>query len=129
MHVIAKKTLEDFWKVHPAAKSPPESWYRVVSRSSFSSFVDVRETFRSADYADACTIFDIGGNSFRIILATRKTMNWLIFSIWSGNWSRITRQNIIPFRRRNHEPFSDSSWSNTDSSRPICPRRSAGNPW
>jgi mRNA interferase HigB len=67
MHVIAKKALEDFWRIHPTAKSPLGSWYRVVSRSSFSSFSDVRETFRSADYADAYTIFDIGGNSFRII--------------------------------------------------------------
>ena len=50
MHVIAKKALEDFWNIHPAAKSPLESWYRIVSRSHFESFSDVRETFRSADY-------------------------------------------------------------------------------
>jgi mRNA interferase HigB len=67
MHVIAKKALEDFWKIHPIAKSPLESWYRIVSRSNFESFSDVREAFRSADHADSYTIFDIGGNSFRII--------------------------------------------------------------
>lgn len=67
MHVIAKKALADFWKIHPAARSPLESWYRVVSISSFSSFADVREAFRSVDYADSFTIFDIGGNSFRLI--------------------------------------------------------------
>ncbi len=67
MHVIAKKALEDFWKSHPTAKAPLEAWYKVVSRSHFANFSEVRETFRAADYADPYTIFDIGGNNFRLI--------------------------------------------------------------
>jgi len=67
MHVIAKKALEEFGRIHPSAKSALEAWYKVISKSTFSSFNDVRETFRSADYVNPHTIFDIGGNNFRII--------------------------------------------------------------
>jgi len=67
MHVIAKKALEDFWKIHPTAKASLEVWYKVVSRSRFANFSEVREAFRSADYTAPYTIFDIGGNTFRLI--------------------------------------------------------------
>ncbi|MFZ5761589.1 MAG: type II toxin-antitoxin system HigB family toxin [Thermodesulfobacteriota bacterium] len=67
MHVIAKKALEDFWKIHPAARASLAVWYRVVGRSRFANFSEVRETFRSADYVEPYTIFDIGGNNFRLI--------------------------------------------------------------
>ena len=52
MHVISRKALEAFWLKHPVAKAPLEAWYRLVSTSSFESFVEV---------------FDVGGNNFRII--------------------------------------------------------------
>lgn len=68
MHVIAKKALEAFWKQHPAARYPLEAWHKIVSRSNFSSFDEVRQAFRAADYVNPFTIFDVGGNKFRIIV-------------------------------------------------------------
>ncbi|GKT10950.1 type II toxin-antitoxin system HigB family toxin [Desulforhabdus sp. TSK] len=67
MHVISKKAIVSFWRVHPAARSPLESWYRVVSKSRFENFSDIRQAFGSADYVAPYTIFDIGGNNFRVI--------------------------------------------------------------
>ena len=69
MHVIAKKALEEFWLLHPNAKPPMESWYKIVVRTSFSSFDEIQRTFNSADYVDPFTIFNVGGNNFRIIAA------------------------------------------------------------
>ena len=67
MHVISKKAIVSFWRVHPAARSPLESWYRVVSKSRFENLSDIRQAFGSADYVAPYTIFDIGGNNFRVI--------------------------------------------------------------
>ena len=67
MHVISKKALEDFWLTHPSAKSPMQSWYKIVSKSGFTSFDEVKRTFNSADYVAPCTVFNVGGNNFRII--------------------------------------------------------------
>lgn len=67
MHVISKKALEVFWLKHPTAKSPFEAWYRLVSTSSFDNFADVKQSFNSADYVPPYTVFDVGGNNFRLI--------------------------------------------------------------
>lgn len=69
MHIIAKKALEEFWRIHPVAKSSLESWYKLISRSSFATFNELRGTFPSADHVAPYTIFNAGGNNFRIITA------------------------------------------------------------
>jgi mRNA interferase HigB len=67
MHVISKKAIETFWCKHPAARSPLESWYRIVSKSSFETLSELRRAFNSADYVNPYTVFDVGGNNFRVI--------------------------------------------------------------
>jgi mRNA interferase HigB len=67
MHVISKKTLEAFWRVHPAAKAPLLAWYRTAGVSSFESFLQVKATFNTADYVPPFIVFDIAGNNFRVI--------------------------------------------------------------
>jgi len=71
MHVIAKPALVDFWTMHPAAKEPLDTWYRIMRRESFQNFSEIRQTFASADYVDGFTVFDIGGNKFRLITVVR----------------------------------------------------------
>lgn len=51
------------------ARPALEAWYKIASRSNFASFDDMRRTFRTADYVNPFTIFDVGGNKFRIIAA------------------------------------------------------------
>ncbi len=67
MHVIAKPILVEFWTTHPAAESPLESWYRTMRTEVFTDFNDLRATFASADYVDGLTVFNIGGNKYRLI--------------------------------------------------------------
>ena len=67
MHVISRKALEDFWLKHPAARVPLEAWYRLVSTSSFDTFLEVKKTFNSADYVPPYMVFNVGGNNFRVI--------------------------------------------------------------
>lgn len=67
MHVISKKALEAFVHKHPTAKVPLEAWFRIVSTSSFGSFLEVKQAFNSADYVQPYIVFDVGGNNFRVI--------------------------------------------------------------
>ncbi len=67
MHVIARPILAEFWAKHPDAASALEAWYRIVKTETFADFNDLRATFRSADYVDGLTIFNIGGNKYRLI--------------------------------------------------------------
>jgi mRNA interferase HigB len=67
MHVISLRALRDFWRKHPAAESPLRNWHAVVEATVFDDFNDLRRTFRSADHVAPYTVFDIGGNNYRLI--------------------------------------------------------------
>ena len=44
-------------------------WFKLISTNEFDSFSDLRRVFRSADKVGRFTVFDIGGNKFRLIAA------------------------------------------------------------
>ena len=67
MHVISKHALVAFWLKHPTARGPLEAWYRLVKTSSYSSFIEIKRTFGSADHVPPFVVFDVGGNNFRVI--------------------------------------------------------------
>ncbi|MBN2439305.1 MAG: type II toxin-antitoxin system HigB family toxin [Deltaproteobacteria bacterium] len=69
MHVITKKRLLEFTFRHQDCASALTSWYRIVKRTDFSTFVELRQTFPSADQVGRLTVFNIGGNKARIIAA------------------------------------------------------------
>ncbi len=67
MHVIAKTALVAFWKRYPEAESPLQAWYHLMEKGSFEDFNALRATFASVDYVGGLTVFDIGGNKYRLI--------------------------------------------------------------
>lgn len=69
MHVIAKPALIEFWEKHPDAETPLQAWFRTIENETFVDFNDLWATFASADYVDGLTVFNIGGNKYRLIAA------------------------------------------------------------
>ena len=69
MHVIAKPVLVEFWIKHPDAENALQAWYRTMEGEIFVDFNDLRATFASADYVAGLTVFNIGGNKYRLIAA------------------------------------------------------------
>lgn len=71
MHVISKKKLREFWEEHPRAQAPLEAWYQVARHAGWKSFADARKTFNTADQVGKFTVFDIGGNKYRLVVTMR----------------------------------------------------------
>jgi mRNA interferase HigB len=69
MHIISRKALRDFWEIWPNAQTPLVAWFRIVEIGRFEDFNALKAAFGSVDYVAPFTIFDIGGNKFRIIAA------------------------------------------------------------
>ena len=69
MHVITRKRLNEFAKLHPDVKNALAQWYKLIKQKEFASFVELRELFPSADRVDKLTVFNIGGNKVRLIAA------------------------------------------------------------
>lgn len=71
MHIISLKALREFWLKHPAAERPLRDWHSIIERTGFVDLNDLRQAFRSADYVPPYTIFNVGGNKYRIITMIR----------------------------------------------------------
>ncbi len=68
MHIISIKMLRDFWQKHPEAEGVLREWHTAVEHAAFKDFNEVRAMFNSADYVPPYTVFDIGGNNFRLVV-------------------------------------------------------------
>ncbi|MFM5887393.1 MAG: type II toxin-antitoxin system HigB family toxin [Dolichospermum sp.] len=69
MHVITRKRLNEFAKIHPDTKNALAQWYQLVKANEFRSFAELRQIFPSADQVGKLTVFNIGGNKVRLIAA------------------------------------------------------------
>jgi len=67
MRIISKRSLRAFWGEHPRSHVALEDWYKVARQAEWEKFADVRETFGSADQVGKFTVFNIGGNNYRLI--------------------------------------------------------------
>jgi mRNA interferase HigB len=74
MKVIAKSAIDKFVRQHPTAKASLYSWFRMVSKTEFSNFTELRVIFPSADVVknkngNNLIVFNIGGNNTRLVAA------------------------------------------------------------
>ena len=67
MWIVSLKRLREFWTLHARAEVSIRAWYSQTSAAEWESFAELRLTFPSADLVGNCTVFNIGGNNFRLI--------------------------------------------------------------
>jgi mRNA interferase HigB len=92
MHIISLKMLREFWHIHPEAEQLLREWHTIVEHTDFKNFNHIRQFFNSADYVKPYTIFDIGGNNFRVVVIVqykfkkiyvRKVMTHREYDTWN----------------------------------------------
>ena len=67
MHIISRKKLLEFSKVHQNAGASLDTWYRTAKSAKWKNLVEVRKTYPSADIVGKYTVFNIKGNNYRLI--------------------------------------------------------------
>lgn len=67
MRIINEARLHRFVRKHPAAEAAVLRWAAVAKVGQWRNLPDLRSTFRSADPVCECTVFDLLGNSYRLI--------------------------------------------------------------
>ena len=68
MHVISRKKLKEAASRHPDLGGPLDGWFRIAKKAAWRSLADVRRTFATADAVGKCTIFNMKGNQYRLIV-------------------------------------------------------------
>jgi len=95
VRIVKKRTLEDYWSAHADATKPLQAWYQTAAAADWKTLSDVRATFPHADLVGRLTVFNIKGNSYRLVVRIEYKFH-LIFVRWfgthddydSGNWQQ-----------------------------------------
>ena len=67
MHIISRKRLLEAAEEHRDLGEPLDVWYRVAKKAEWKNLMEVRRAFPSADAVDEFTVFNIKGNTYRLI--------------------------------------------------------------
>lgn len=67
MHIISYSRLKSFYLEHPDAETSLQAWYKVTSKIRWNNFAEIRQLYSSADQVGTLTVFNIGGNKYRLI--------------------------------------------------------------
>jgi mRNA interferase HigB len=67
MWIVSLKRLREFWSIHPRAEVSLRAWFDQTSAAQWRNFGDLRATFPPADLVGNCTVFNVGGNNYRLI--------------------------------------------------------------
>jgi mRNA interferase HigB len=70
VRVVSRRRLREFWKQHPQAEVPLAAWYKIADKAEWKHLEDVRSMYPSADAVGEFTVFNIGGNDFRLVTRT-----------------------------------------------------------
>lgn len=68
MRIISRKLLREFWQANKDAEIPLKNWYKTAQQATWQNLAEIREDCPSADLVGRCTVFNIGGNKFRLIV-------------------------------------------------------------
>lgn len=84
MRIISKKKIRDYSKDNAQAELPLTEWYLTMRESNARNLNALRVRFNSVDCVYGYTIFNIGGNNYRLITAIHyNTQNCYIRTIWT----------------------------------------------
>jgi mRNA interferase HigB len=71
MKLISNRALREFAEQHPHAGQALQGWRQVIEKNHFANWAELKKAFNSVDKIRDKTIFDIGGNKYRIIAHVR----------------------------------------------------------
>lgn len=67
MRIIGRRKLDGFARRYANARKALAHWEKAVKAASWKNLAELRGTFGGADLVDRKTVFNVGGNKFRLI--------------------------------------------------------------
>ena len=66
MRIVAEKRIQEFIALESRAADAMWRWVDVVESATWGNLGDLKATFASASFVGDLTVFDVGGNKYRI---------------------------------------------------------------
>lgn len=67
MHIISFSRLREFYEKHSDAETSLRGWNKTTKSADWQNFAEVCQTYRAASQVGNFTVFNIGGNKYRLI--------------------------------------------------------------
>ena len=94
MHVIAKRTLREFWETHSDAEQPLKAWHNMARLAIWRTPADIKAQFRTASFvANNRVVFNIAGNKYRLVVVVRYRIQ-RVFVRFIGTHQEYDRINV-----------------------------------
>ena len=78
MRIFTEQALKEFSYKYPSAKTALQVWSKLVKKSEWHSFADVKRTFNSVDsIGNQRYVFNIKGNEFRLVAVIKFTIGFI----------------------------------------------------
>lgn len=92
LRILSRSTLVEFWAKHPDSEKPLRLWFSLVQKATWHGPADIAQSFRSADFlAGNRVVFDIKGNSYRLIAQVKYAPLFLVFIRFIGTHAEYDR--------------------------------------
>ena len=78
MKIFTEQALKEFVEEYPSAKTAFQVWSKVVKKSYWHNFSDLKKTFNSVDsVGNQRYVFNIKGNEFRLVAVIKFTIGFV----------------------------------------------------
>jgi mRNA interferase HigB len=68
MHVISRKTLQEFWVRYPDSKTALQAWFHEAQAASWSNSAELKAKYGGASIVNSeRVVFNICGNKYRLV--------------------------------------------------------------
>jgi mRNA interferase HigB len=69
MHVISYRRLREYAEKHANIRDALDSWYKISTKLVWENLLEVQTVFPKAEAVGNFTVFNIKGNSYRLIVS------------------------------------------------------------
>jgi mRNA interferase HigB len=97
MHVIARKTLKDYWEREPEAEGELKAWYAEANNADWKNPAELKAKYRSASILKAGrVVFNICGNKYRLVVQVnyKASLVYIRFVGTHKEYNKIDAENI-----------------------------------
>ena len=95
MRVVSKRTLRDFWEMHPDSEESLLAWYREAEDAQWDSPAAVKAQYRNASFPGGNrVIFNIKGNDYRLVVKINYPYG-MMYIRWVGTHREYDRIDVM----------------------------------
>jgi len=97
MHLLSRPTINSAIARHPDSAKWLNAWWNRAGKSRWESLQQVRGDYSSVDQVDCCLVFNVKGNSYRLICRV----------CYANQWSRGT---LLIKQFLTHAEYDKNAW-------------------